>query len=491
MPLLPEIRRDGTASIAAQVVAHFRTAIENGSYRAGERLPTIRAVAEQASVTRATVQLAYRRLAELGLVEGTVGRGTVVTAQAEADARGSFGARAEAAWRHLATMVVPTVPDGVELVASFANLWPDEAHVPAREFGASLERVLEDRGSKLLLYDGHAGGSTELRALLASRGEAADPPASPDEILITSGAQQGLDLVLRAFTEPGDGVAVPLPSYHHMFGMLKAHGLQLVPVATREQGLDLADLQRALARGARLLYVMPTFHNPTGVTLDERARRALCDVLRKTTVPVLEDEFQRELRFTGKPLPSLAHLDSRGLTVTARTFSKGLFPGVRLGWLQASAEVVQRLSALKRFVDLESSGLLQAALADFIGRGNFDRHLGLVRTELRARHEAAQRALERAMPKGMRWTRPEGGYLLWLETPGLDADALAAAAAARGVLTTPGRLFDPRARASAGLRLSLSRHGPETIERGLEVLGACAGELLRSGTRTAARPLFL
>jgi DNA-binding transcriptional MocR family regulator len=330
-----------------------------------------------------------------------------------------------------------------------------------------------------------------LRALLAARRETADPAAAPDEILITSGAQQGIDLVLRAFTEPGDGVAVPVPSYHHVFGMLKAHGLQLVPVATRDHAIDLQDLQRALARGARLLYVMPTFHNPTGTTLDQHARQALVDALRRTDVPVLEDEFQRDLRFAGKPLPSLARLDPRGLTVTVRTFSKGLFPGVRLGWLQASPEVIQRLGALKRFGDLESSALLQAALADFVGCGALDRHLEAVRRELRARHEAARRALARAMPAGVRWTEPDGGYVLWLETPGLDADALAAAAAARGVLTTPGRLFDPRSRASAGLRLSLSRPEPAAIERGIDVLGACAGELLRAGTRAGARTLFL
>ncbi len=474
MPLpLPQLERVRGRPLTDQIERHFRAAIEQGRFRAGDRLPTIRAAAGQLRVTRATVQEAYKRLAESGLVSGTVGRGTVVTPAAVATGDSVFSAGAHAAWQHLRTAArAPSLPAGAQLEVTFADLLPDQGHFPVEAFAESLGRVLRDRGSDLLEY-GDPLGNPELRRQLAAREDAA---CAPEEILITSGGQQGIDLVLRTFTAPGDAVAVPVPTYHHMYGLLRAYGLELVPIAQGEDGIDSDEMARALARpGVRLLYLMPTFHNPTGRTLDGEARRTLAAVVARTRVPVLEDEFQRELRFAGDPLPTLRELDERGLTITVRTFSKGLFPGVRTGWVRAAPEVLGRMVALKRFTDLETSPLLQAALADFTARGALDRHLEQMRAALRQRHAVAQRALERHMPPRCAWSRPEGGFALWLETQG-DGERLAQAAAARGVLVTPGRAFNPDAAPSPGVRLSLSRAEPPQVESGIAVLGACARE---------------
>ena len=170
-----------------------------------------------------------------------------------------------------------------------------------------------------------------LREALAAR-HAQARRADPERILITTGAQQGIDLVLRTFTEPGDAVAVAVPTYPQLFGSLAAHGLDLVPVEAKDGVADMRSLRAALARkDVRLLYVMPTFHNPTGATLDLAQRRALLDVVSATDVPVIEDEYECELRFEGDELPALSSLGPRGLTVTVRSFSKAMFPGVRLG----------------------------------------------------------------------------------------------------------------------------------------------------------------
>lgn len=488
---VPHLQRASSETLSEQIARHYRTAIQQGRLRGGDRLPAIREVAGELSVTRNTVQDAYRRLAEVGLVSGTVGRGTMVLG-AENAVPGLFSRGALNARRHLESAPQgPSVAPGAEMVADFSELLPDQQQFPVDEFRASVERVLRSQGGDLLIY-GQPMGHDDLRRLLAERREGPEAACDPDQILITSGAQQGIDLVLRTFTSPGDAVAVTVPTYHHLFGLLQAHGLELVPIPTSAGGIDPAELERVLARpGVRLLCLMPTFHNPTGYTMDLAQREELMSVVQRTRVPVLEDEFQRELRFAGEPLPSLRSLDSRELTVTIRTFSKGLFPGVRTGWVQAKVEILELMAALKRVSDLETSSVLQAALVDFTQRGELDRHLEMLRGELRERHAAAQSALEQHMPPGVTWSSPEGGFALWVEgPPGLDADRLVEAAAARGVLTTPGRVFDPGAAPSSGLRLSLSRSSPDEVERGIAVLGACARELL-AHSDPLRRPNFL
>lgn len=480
---LPRLDKQAKVPMVEQVAAHYRGEIESGRLRAGDRLPPIRTVADHVGVTRATVQESYRRLAEAGLVSATVGRGTTVLERGESQPQSAFSPGADAVWRHLRQMQ-PAPVAGERLLANFGSLFPDPALFPVEAFRVAMERMLLQHGSELLVYGGQAMGDDRLRALLAERSQ------PPGEIMITSGAQQGIDLVLRTFTSPGDAVAVPIPTYHHLFGLLKAHQVELVPVSTSVRGIDLAELERALARPrVRLLYVMPTFQNPTGRTLGKAQRVRLMEIVRRTGVPVLEDEFERELRFTGQPLPSLRSLDERGLTVTTHTFSKGLFPGVRLGWVQSTAEILGRMAALKRYADLETSPLLQAALAEFIAAGALEQYLQKLQDALRERHAAAQQALAEFLPPGSSWSRPEGGFALWVETP-VDGDRLAVLAATRGVVVTPGRVFDPLQRASSGVRLSLSCTSPQQVRDGIRILGTCASEL-HARNHPAKRALFM
>ncbi len=490
-PILPDILPGAETPLTEQIASFYQSVIRDGGLRAGDRLPTIRAVAQHAGVTRTTVQQAYRKLAESGLVVATVGRGTIVSSQAsEPDSRGPVGRFALDTWRHLRD-ARDTTQTGDPSVADFAELRPDPALFPIDEFRDSLERQLRERGPALLAY-GDPSGSRALREYLATCPDTADATTDADQILITSGAQQGIDLVFRSLTSPGTAVAAPIPTYHQLFGTLKALGLRVAPVQCDANGIDLEDLRRVLQRtDVRLLYVMPTFHNPTGRTLDEEQRRAIIEIATEAEVPIVEDEFECELRFAGHPLPSLRSLDSRGWTVTVRSFSKGLFPGVRVGWVHAGRALLGPLTAMKRFADLGTSPLMQAGLNDFIERGGMTRHLEAVRRELRNRHDAAQAALEEWMPEGYSWTTPSGGFALWIETPqGVDPDRLARDAAERGVLVTPGSVFDPLERDVRGIRLSLSRVTTDQVRAGIRCIADCAIELERSA-ELSKPPLFL
>lgn len=488
---LPDLDRAAPSTLADQIAAFYRAAITSGQLRPGDRLPPIREVADAAKVTRTTVQDAYKKLADGGLVTGEVGRGTTVLQSPAAPApSGPLSAFAEAALLQTQTTpVAPPLPAGTKLVANFAELSPDGAMFPVDELRAAMDKVLQQRGGELLGYGHSAAGMPELRALLCERARATDAAITADDILVTAGAQQGLDLVLRTFCTPGDAVIVTTPSYHQMHGLLKAHGLQMVPVAFDHNGLDLAAFERALQRpGVRLCYLMPSFHNPTGRSLDAAERRALIELVARTEVPILEDEYQEALRFRGEAPPSLRALDPRGLTVTVHTFSKDLFPGLRVGWVLGGARALRPMAAVKRFMDLETSPLLQVALCEFVRSGAYEKHLTALCRELGLRHAALQRAFAGALPAGCTITAPDGGFVAWLELPlPGQGDRLAELAAARGVRVVPGRVFDAQARPSRGVRLSLSRADQKQIAAGVRVLADLAHEIVRGPAMAPAR----
>ncbi len=487
----PTLDRSADTALADQIAAFYRTAIRGGQLRAGDRLPPIREIAEAAGVTRAVVADAYRQLSDAGLVAGEVGRGTTVLASKDTAApHGPLSSFAEAALLQQQEMAgAPSLPTGRALVANFAELAPDGAGFPVDALRAAMDRVLHTRGAEVLGYAHAATGVRELREQICERARGDDPSASPDDILITAGAQQGLDLVLRTFCTQGDAVVLTSPSYHQMYGLLKAHGLRAVEVPFTHDGLDLAAFERAMTRSdVRLCYLMPTFHNPTGRTLDEAQRRAVIDVAKRTEVPILEDEYQSALRFAGTQPPSLRTLDPRGLTVTVHTFSKGLFPGLRVGWVHGGARALRPMAAVKRFVDLETSPLLQVALCEFVKSGAMDRYLASLTAELAERHATLQRELGDRLPEGCSLTKPQGGFVAWLELPQTgQGDLLAELAVARGVRVVPGRAFDPHGRPSRGVRLSLSRASIPQIEAGARVLTELCDELARGKGLASSR----
>ncbi len=451
----------------------------------------MREMAEAIGVARAVVAEAYRQLSEAGLVAGEVGRGTTVLPSPDSSGQGGpLSAFAQASLVQTQEMAgAPALPAGQELVADFAELAPDAAGFPVEEVRLAMDRVLAARGAELLGYGHAAAGIPELRDLLCQRSRREDPNLSPDDILVTAEAQQGRALVLRTFCAQGDAVVLTSPCYHQMFGLLKAHGLRAVEVPFVGDGLDLGEFARAMQRkDVRLCYLMPSFHNPTGRTLSEAHRRELVAIAADTEVPILEDEYQDALRFRGAPPPSLRTLDPRGLTVTVHTFSKGLFPGLRVGWVLGGARAMRPMAAVKRFVDLETSPLLQAVLCEFISAGGLDRHLRALAAELRQRHAALQDALASALPEGCALTSPDGGFVVWLELPQPgQGDRLAELAAQRGVRVVPGRAFDPQGRPSRGVRLSLSHADCARIRAGAEVLLDLAQELVRGPSAVAAR----
>lgn len=469
------IERDGDGprrAVYLQIADQIRDAVARGRLGAGERLPAIRGLAAALGVNRDTVSLAYELLVRDGLLEATVGRGTFVRALPGFRS----GARqappfAQSVERLLQFERVRPSYAAVDGAVPLHSLTPDPSLYPLDSFRRSLDRVLESSGSELLVYGEHQG-SFDLRQAIALRLATQQLTVNPENIVLCQGASQGIYLAMRLFAEPGDWIAVEEPTYHNVLTALVALGLRAAPIPMTDDGPDLDVLTRTLARPeVKLFYTMPSFHNPLGTTTSLSHRRALIDIAARLGKPIVEDGFEMDLRYAGDAVPPLAALDEHDLVVHLFSFSKSLFPGVRIGAITARGRSVEGLLALKNASDLSGAMILQEAVADFVNAGEYDRHLNSIRKTLRRRRDALVEALSQHMPSNARWTVPDGGYQLWLELPGdLDTRNLFSEAKRAGVLFVPGYQFHHDGRPSHAMRLTTALADTDEIKRGIEIL---------------------
>jgi GntR family transcriptional regulator/MocR family aminotransferase len=489
--MLIPIERRAREPVSAQIVAYLRRAIEAGRLAPGAKLEPIRVLAKELGLNRETVATAYRELEHLGLTESTVGRGTFVrdrepTRNGVASARPAerpfepvFARASEAARATAAARIDYSAPEGA---VHFERLIPDASLFPHEEFRKTLQRALAKGGAALYDY-GDPRGDSNLRRALVERMARAGIEADADDVLITAGATQGFAIATRIFCDAGDAAIVESPTYPWAFGTLTAMGVRSVPVPLGADGMDLDRLDAALGRGGvRLIYTMPSFHNPTGVSTSLAHRRRLLELAGKHGVPILEDDFEKDLRVRGRGAPPLRALDRRGLVLYMGTFSKTLFPAARVGWLFLPPSLGRSALLAKRSLDLTTSPLIQAGLALFLREGRYERHLKRVVKELARRLEAAEHALARELPDGSSVAPVEGGFLLWVTLPApLDSAVLLADAKRAGVVYAPGELFHPDGRGSACLRISVAHTPLSELERGIRVLGEVVRAALPRG----------
>lgn len=368
-------------------------------------------------------------------------------------------------------------------VISLAGGMPFVQALPSEEILRVVTEVITDRAAVALQYGG-GSGQPSLRIRLAAVMAEQGIDAEPDAVLITVGAQQALDLVGKLFIDPGDEIAVEAPSYVGALSAFSVYEPRYLQIPMDDDGLSVDALEAALAAGAhpKFLYVCPNFHNPAGVTLSLSRRIRLVQVCREAHVPIVEDDPYGMLRFEGDPLPSLRSLDAENV-IYLGTLSKIFCPGIRVGWTVAPAGTTAQLVLLKEAADLCSSNLnmlvAEAWLADR------DRWTGTLEDLVgvyRGRRDACLAALERHFPPGTTWTRPAGGFYVWVTIPGADTKAMLPEAVARGVAYVPGTAFYADGSGRDRLRLAFCYPPEDAIEEGVRRLG----ELLAAVDRTAA-----
>jgi 2-aminoadipate transaminase len=373
-------------------------------------------------------------------------------------------------------------------VISFAGGMPAPEIFPIEEFRAACERVLKDFGPQSLQY-GTTEGILPLREMIARHSARYGIDVTPDNIMVTSGSQQALDLLGKILINPGDHILVESPTYLGALQAWNVYGAEYVVVEADEHGMVTDALEEGLRSGPKFIYVLPNFQNPTGATLSLERRRRLIELADQYGVPIVEDDPYGQLRFEGEHLPSVVVLDGqfrdnclpcyRGNVIYLSTFSKILAPGLRLAWVIAPPEVIRKLVQAKQGADLHTSTFNQL-VAHEVGRGGFlDRHIHTIRRVYRERRDVMLAAMDGYFPPGVEWTHPEGGLFLWGMLPeGLNSTEVFKVAVERKVAFVPGDAFYPCGGGANTMRLNFSNATPDKIREGIARLGRVLQEKL-------------
>jgi GntR family transcriptional regulator/MocR family aminotransferase len=486
-----------------QLYDALRAAILAGRLAPGARLPSSRTLAAEVGCSRNTVLAAFEQLSAEGYLNGKVGSGTTVAVTPPDSAlrvptaprapRAAPGRRALPARRGARLATVHVVQHGVTGSRPFRPGVPALDEFPSSIWSRLVARWTRAAPRSLLEY-GPAAGYPPLReAIAVYLREARGVHCAVEQVIIVSGSQQGIDLTARVVLEPGDSVWLEDPGYPSARAALAAAGMRVCPVPVDAEGLDVADGARR-APQARLAYVTPSHQFPLGVTMSLARRLALLEWARRSGGWILEDDHDSEYRYASRPLAAVQGLDRTGCVIYLGTFSKVLFPALRLGYLVVPPSLVDAFTAARDLVDRHSPSLTQAALADFIADGHFARHIRRHRT-LYAARQAALVAAARRVAGALDVAPADAGMHLvgWLPA-GVDDRTVAAAAAEHGVEAPPLAAYRARAAGRGGLVLGYSGYDEHAIARGVDALEPALRSAGRSGAsvgsaaRAVARP---
>ena len=366
-------------------------------------------------------------------------------------------------------------------VISFAGGMPAPDVFPAEEFREACNIVLKDLGAKALQY-GPTEGYRPLKELITRHSARYGINVTPENILITSGSQQALDLLGKILINPGDHILVESPTYLGALQAWSAYGAEYVTVPMDENGMVTDALEEALRSGPKFIYVLPNFQNPSGVTLALDRRQKLIELADRYGVPIVEDDPYGQLRYEGEHLPSVVVLDGQyrdegsasyqGNVIYLSTFSKILSPGIRLAWVVAPTEVIRKLVQAKQGADLHTSTFNQIIACEVSKGGFIDRHVKLIRQVYGERRNVMLAAMDGYFPPGVDWTHPDGGLFLWATLPeNLNSAEVLKAALEQKVAFVPGAPFFPTGGGHNTMRINFSYANPEMIRQGISRLG--------------------
>jgi GntR family transcriptional regulator/MocR family aminotransferase len=474
-----DVDRDAALPPFLQIARSLTADIQRGRLRPGDRLPGSRRLAQSLQVHRNTVLAALAELMAEGWVETAPGRGTFVTRTIVNPLGRPFSRRLDlrahvrahvpfALPESPAAYRPPSLPRGT---LNLSNGAPDVRLVPAAAIGRAYRRVLALRGADLLSYgepEGHAGLRAALASMLTStRGL----PVGPDDVLVTRGSQMALTLAARALLRPGDTVAVEELGYRPAWEAFRAAGATVVPVVVDRDGMDVDALKRLASRTViRAVYVTPHHQYPTTVTLKAARRLSLLALARAGRIAIIEDDYDHEFHYDGRPVLPLASADHAGLVVYIGTLSKVLAPGLRIGYIVAPPAVLRSASAIRSLLDIQGDHAIEAAVAALIEDGELQRHVARVRRVYATRREILASSLKRVFGDSVEFTFAPGGMALWvrLHMP-VDLDEWARRSVREGVSWYTGRRYTFDGQSKPFARFSFAwlneRELPEAVRR--------------------------
>jgi len=372
-------------------------------------------------------------------------------------------------------------------VISFGGGMPAPDIFPIEEFRVACDKVLRDHGEQALQY-GPTEGYLPLREMIARFTSRFNISVTPDNILITAGSQQALDLIGKIFINRGDNLLVETPTYLGALQAWNAYGAEYIPAKSDSDGMIISELEAALRYGPKFIYALPNFQNPSGVTYSLERRLKLVELADHFGVPIIEDDPYGQLRFEGESLPAIVDLDNRihaqdcycGNVIYLSTFSKTLAPGIRLAWVVAPTEVIRKMVMAKQGTDLQSSTFAQIVAYEVARNGFIDKHVLTIRQVYQERRDIMLDELAKNMPEGVTWTHPLGGLFLWVTLPEyMDTNIILKDAVTEKVAFVPGDSFYPYGGGSNSMRLNFSNAKPEKIREGIQRLSRVVKKYLK------------
>lgn len=479
--------RSSPVPIYLQLKESVRTLIAQGMLSPGERLPSTRQLAGILGINRMTVEAAFGQLEADGLVTSHVGRGTFVNHWAASlePKPEPVATDPEAVARLWAPLFADSASSSMSLPAlnsragakmiTFVPAAPSPDLFPAIDFRRCADFVLKRRVREISSI-GSSDGLASLKSYLVKWFARNGLEASEDEIVITTGCQQSMDLVRKVLLQPGDALVLENPTYPGAVAALvppSPTSIERLQLPEQADGPDLCGLASLLSRHrCKLIYSVPNFHNPTGRTMSLEKRQQFAALARQFRTPIVEDDVFGQLRYSGPMLPTLRSLCPE-LVIYIGSFSKMLSPGLRLGWILAPRPVIQQVTVVKQSADLHTNLLIQATMDEFCRRGLLNRHMKAMRRLFMRRRDALAEAVKTHFPAETKFNVPDGGLSLWVSLPrDCNSDELLRLAGEHGVQFLPGSAFYFRAPQHNSLRLSFAAEPEERIEEGIRILGS-------------------
>jgi GntR family transcriptional regulator/MocR family aminotransferase len=488
-----EVSASSETPVYQQIFDQVADRVRSGAWPTGFRLPATRALSKALGTHRNTVVRAYEELVAASYLDSVVGRGTFVAARAQSLPTAT-PARAELPWASLlsaATQVEPLARldrfrrDALPIHAiNLARMQPSDDLLPHALLRRCIDHVMRTLGSRALGY-GPREGVMALREQLVSHLAHVGVPARVEDILVTTGSQQALDIMARTLIDRGDRFLVDGATYTGALNLLAVAGAQVVGVPSDAEGPDMGWLRR-LSRGeVKGLYLMPNCQNPTGRTIGAARRREIIDWSHEAGVPIIEDDYGADLDLDGNETPP--HLRGMDGEITyVSTFSKKLIPALRVGFMVVPAGLRERVAGMKHAMDLGTSALLQHALAEFLERGYLRTHYRHVLPVYRARRDALCEALSEHLPSDVCFDVPTRGVVVWLRLPPrIEPEHLYEAARRAGVIVTPGSLHAV-GRSESGVRLTFIHESAPRLVEGAKRLGKAFANMTPTTRRRAS-----
>lgn len=501
-PVNLSLDRDGEEPIYRQLIRNIKMQIDSGTLPAGTRLPASRDLAQQLNISRISVVNAYAELRAEGYLSAHAGRGTFVAREAGAAPNAapmlpekekphtqSKHEAIQAPDRSLRELMRMARQPGV---ISFGPGSPPGEFFPIQYLRDAINTVLDRDAAKALGYEPPEGYGP-LRNAIRDYVSALGIQCSPSDVLITGGAQQALDMVIQALLSEGEVLVTEEPTYIGMIDIVRARRVQIRSIPMDDEGIRLDMLENYfIDHQPKLVYVMPTFQNPTSIVMPLHRRRQLLNLANDYNVTILEDGIYHEFRFEGDQVPPLKALDETGIVIHVSGFTKMLLPGIRIGYIISDGVHHPRLVRVKHAADISTPGLNQRAIHIMLERGIMSQQLERNNRELKRRRDAAVRAAKRYMPPGTNWRIPEGGMHLWVRLPrnGPSAAELYITAIQHGVGYAIGSVYYPNHADNFTVRLNFGAHPPAEIEEGFKRLGKAWNELTRKYPEIERSPLL-